>query len=142
MPICTSRRVLIIVHCLGVLSIGRFTFAQSSRDDHTQQDNSDGINAKRKLKGGKRAAGKSKHPGVTIGHALSIDFTGRIEGDLRQATPALGFDAAQPEWQDRRVGVKKTAFERVSFEVSRELGQDFETTIGLSEKTAWRDFAE
>jgi hypothetical protein len=48
----------------------------------------------------------------------------------------LGFDAAQPEWQDRRVGVKGTAFERVTFEVSRELGQDFETTVGLSEKTA------
>jgi phosphate-selective porin OprO/OprP len=51
----------------------------------------------------------------------------------------LGFDAAQPDWKDRRVGVKGTAFERVTFEVSRELGQDFETTVGLSEKTAWRD---
>src|SRR4029077_2134766 len=93
MHTCSSRQVLMIVHCLVVLSIGRFTFAQSSHDDQTQHDNSDATKAKKKLKGGKRAAGKSKHPGVTIGHALSIDFTGRIEGDLRQATPALGFDA-------------------------------------------------
>jgi phosphate-selective porin OprO/OprP len=51
----------------------------------------------------------------------------------------LGFYDTQPEWQDRRIGVKGTAFKRISFEVSRELGQDFETHNGLSEKTAWRD---
>lgn len=131
-------RFLAIALCLFVLSLGRFAVAQS--ESSAQPDNSDATTAKKKLKGdAKRAATKGKHPGFTIGDALIVDFTGRIEGDVRQATPALGFDAALPEWQDRRVGVKGTAFKRISFEVSRELGEDFETINGLSEKTAWRD---
>jgi phosphate-selective porin OprO/OprP len=134
-----SGWLLVIVQCLVMFSLGRITFAQSATDDQVQHDNSDATKAKKKLKGAKRAAGKSKHPGFSVGKALTIDFSGRIEGDLRDATPALGYDSVQPQWQDRRVGVKGTAFQRISFEVSRELGQDFETKIGLSEKTAWRD---
>src|SRR5262245_55503602 len=126
MHVCTHR--LTVALCVAVLSIGRVSLADPPHDAQTQRDNSDATKTKKKLKAGKRAAGKkSKHPGFSIGDALTFDFTGRIEGDLRQPTPALGYDAMQTEWQDRRVGVKGTAFNRVSFEVSRELGKDFET---------------
>jgi len=138
MPLSRSRWRLAIGSCLVVLSLARTTFAQSAAEQ-TQHDNSDATKTKKKLKAAKRGAGKRKHPGFRVGKALTIDLSGRIEGDLRQATPALGYDAVQPQWQDRRIGVKGTAFQRISFEVSRELGQDFETKIGLSEKTAWRD---
>jgi phosphate-selective porin OprO/OprP len=80
-----------------------------------------------------------KHPSVSIGHAVDIDFTGRIQGTVRAATPAVGLDGVDGEWQDRRLGIQGTAFKRFDFEVSRELGQDFETSTGSSEKTAWRD---
>src|SRR5206468_629424 len=36
-------------------------------------------------------------------------------------------------------GVDGTAFKRITFEVSRELSQDFEAAHDLSEKTAWQD---
>jgi phosphate-selective porin OprO and OprP len=138
MQFCSHR--LAVAVCIAILLHGRATLAEPPREDQTQHDNSDATKTKKKLKAGKRAAGrKSKHPGFSVGDALTFDFTGRIEGDLRQATPALGYGAAQTQWQDRRVGVKGTALNRISFEVSRELGQDFETQIGLSEKTAWRD---
>jgi phosphate-selective porin len=133
----SRRRVWVIAHCLVALSLGPFALADSA--SQTQPDNSDAPKAKKKLKGDAKRTARRKHPGFTIGDALTVDLTGRIEGDLRQATPALGFPDAQTQWQDRRIGVKGTAFKRINFEVSRELGQDFETTIGLSEKTAWRD---
>jgi phosphate-selective porin OprO/OprP len=84
-------------------------------------------------------AKRAKHPSVTIGHAVTVDFTGRIEGSVRSATPAVGLDGAQGDWQDRRLGIQGTAFKRFEFEVSREFGQDFETSTDSSEKTAWRD---
>jgi phosphate-selective porin len=40
---------------------------------------------------------------------------------------------------DRRIGVEGTAFKRITFEVSRELSDDFEASHDLSEKTAWKD---
>jgi phosphate-selective porin OprO and OprP len=135
---CGIRRRFVVANCLVALAIGHVSHAESS--PQAQHDNSDAAKIKKKPKGdAKRSAAKTKHPGVTIGDALTIDFTGRLDGDVRQATPALGFDAPEPAWQDRRVGVKGTAFKRISFEVSRELGQDLETSNGLSEKTAWRD---
>jgi phosphate-selective porin len=82
---------------------------------------------------------KNKKKSITIGNELTLDLTGRIEGGLRGATPAIGLDAVEPEWQDRRLGIKGTAFKRISFEVARELGEDVEAVNGLSEKTAWRD---
>ncbi len=79
-----------------------------------------------------------RHPSIKFG-PLEVDFTARLEHDARMATPAVGLDQTQFEWQDRRIGVKGTAFERIEFEMARELGEDFETSIGLREKTPWRD---
>jgi phosphate-selective porin len=135
---CGIRRRVVVANCLIALSTAHIVCAQSPSQN--QHDNSDPVKIKKKPKGdAKRSPGKRKHPGVSIGDVLTVDFTGRLEGDLRQATPALGLDTPEPAWQDRRVGVKGTAFKRISFEVSRELGQDLETASGLSEKTAWRD---
>ena len=61
------------------------------------------------------------------------------KAELRADTPASGFDDSDFEWQDRRIGVEGTAFKRITFEVSRELSDDFEAAHDLSEKTAWRD---
>jgi phosphate-selective porin OprO/OprP len=51
----------------------------------------------------------------------------------------MGLARAQAQWQDRRVWIHGTALDRIEFDVSREVGQDFETSTDLSEKTAWRD---
>jgi hypothetical protein len=56
MPLSRGRWLLVIVHCLVIVSIGRITFAQSAADDHAQHDNSDATKKKKKLKGAKRAA--------------------------------------------------------------------------------------
>jgi phosphate-selective porin OprO/OprP len=89
--------------------------------------------------GDEGSAKRTKHPSVTIGKSVTIDFTGRIEGSVRSATPAVGLDGASGDWQDRRIGIQGRAFKRFEFEVSRELGEDFDTSIDSSEKTAWRD---
>jgi phosphate-selective porin OprO/OprP len=81
----------------------------------------------------------AKHPSFNIGDRIQLDVTARLESDVRLATPAIGLEGAEQEWQDRRVGVEGTAFERIQFEVSRELGDDLEAAAGLSTKTAWRD---
>jgi phosphate-selective porin OprO/OprP len=86
-----------------------------------------------------RAEKPRKRPSLRIGRTVRLDFTARIEADLRGATPAIGRDTRRFEWRDRRVGVEGTAFDRVDFELSRELGEDFETSVGLRETTAWRD---
>jgi phosphate-selective porin OprO/OprP len=88
----------------------------------------------------KRKAPKPpKHPTFSIGDHISLDFTARVESDLRLATPDIGLDSSDQQWQDRRIGVEGTAFKRIKFEVSRELGDDFEAAEGLSIKTPWRD---
>jgi phosphate-selective porin OprO and OprP len=80
-----------------------------------------------------------KHPSLSIGSSVKLDLKARLEGDVRLATPDIGLDSAEPEWNDRRIGVEGTAFRKVEFEVAREIGHDFETKNGLSEKTPWRD---
>jgi phosphate-selective porin len=81
----------------------------------------------------------AKHPSIQIGHVLTLDFSGRLESDVRAATPAIGQEVAQADWQSRRIGIEGRVFKRIDFDVSRELGKDYETSTGLSEKTAWRD---
>jgi phosphate-selective porin OprO and OprP len=110
-------------------------------------DNAPKVKKKKKHKkkttesaGGEESTAKrAKHPSVRIGDAVTLDFTGRIEGSVRSATPAIGLDGAQGDWEDRRLGIQGTVFKRFDFEVSREFGQDFETSIDSSEKSAWRD---
>ncbi len=80
-----------------------------------------------------------KHPTLHVGDALTLDVAGRIETDARMATNAIGLDQPQLDWQDRRIGIKGAVFKKMTFELSRELGKDFEESTGLSEKTAWRD---
>jgi phosphate-selective porin OprO/OprP len=86
-----------------------------------------------------KAPKAAKHPSLSIGDHVTLEFTARLESDVRFATPAIGLDHAEREWQDRRVGVEGTVFRRIKFEVSRELGKDFEAAAGLSIKTPWRD---
>jgi phosphate-selective porin OprO/OprP len=109
----------------------------------TQVGDSEPKKKKKKAKGATDGTTESKrkarHPGFSVGKTLNVELTGRIEGGVRNASSAVGLDGARAEWQDRRLGVKGTAFKRINFEVARELGEDFETSAGLSEKTAWRD---
>lgn len=81
----------------------------------------------------------AKHPSWTPVAGVTLDFKARIETEIRASTPASGFDSGEIEWQDRRIGVEGTAFKRFTFEISRELGDDFESAHDLSEKTRWRD---
>jgi phosphate-selective porin OprO/OprP len=79
-----------------------------------------------------------KHPSLTLG-PVKLDFKIRLEAEMRAPTTATGLDRGQIDWQDRRLGVEGTAFKRITFEISRELSEDFEEAHDLSEKTAWRD---
>ena len=87
----------------------------------------------------KKKPKRSRRPSWRLGQALELELAGRVERDLRGPTPDIGLAQSTSYWQDRRLGVKGTAFGRIAFEVSRELGLDFEESAGLSEKTAWRD---
>ena len=126
--------------------------SQASRSPDNQPpakaDSTDARKKKKKAvkKNGAGASEKSekkakapKHPSWSPIPAITLDFKTRIESEMRTATPSLGLDQGQIQWQDRRIGVEGTAFKRITFEVSRELSQDFETAHDLSEKTAWKD---
>lgn len=78
-----------------------------------------------------------KHPTVNIGDNVSLTFSARIESDVRTATPAIGLAAADFGWEDRRVGVEGTAFKRFTFELSRELSEDFDPSP--DGESAWKD---
>ncbi len=70
---------------------------------------------------------------------VKLDFKARVETETRATAPPANLDQGLMEWQDRRIGVEGTAFKRVTFEISRELSDDFETSHDLSEKSAWKD---
>jgi len=98
--------------------------------------------AKKQKGGGENGSAeksKGKHPSLSVGDALSIEFKARVESEARTPTPAAGVHETQFDWQDRRIGIEGTAFTRITFEVSREVSEDFEASQGLSEKTAWKD---
>jgi phosphate-selective porin len=119
--------------------------AGASRD--TPSDQGQEIKEKKKKKAREQAVQAApgvslhagRHPALTIGSAVNIEFKARLESDLRTATPAIGLVDPQQSWNDRRIGIEGTAFKKIEFEVARELGADYETINGLSEKTAWRD---
>jgi phosphate-selective porin OprO/OprP len=102
--------------------------------DGAQQPGVEAVLEKQKKKPRKNGR---KRPTVNIGENVSLTFTGRIESDVRMATPAIGLDAAGMQWQDRRVGVEGTAFKRFSFELSRELSEDFSPSP--DHESAWKD---
>jgi phosphate-selective porin len=83
---------------------------------------------------------KKKHQiSLTLG-PVTVEPAVRIETETRAAAPDVGLDGTQTNWGDRRIGVQGTAFDKkVSFEVSRELKEDFEAANGLSTKSGWRD---
>src|SRR6185295_4123920 len=82
---------------------------------------------------------RPKHPSWSPVPAVKLEFKARVESELRTDTPASGFEDSDLAWQDRRIGVEGTAFKRITFEISRELSDDFEAAHDLSEKTAWKD---
>jgi phosphate-selective porin OprO and OprP len=82
----------------------------------------------------------SKHPAsFKIGEDVTIRLTARIESDVRMATPDIGFDQTELEWQDRRIGIEGTVYKRFTFELSRELSDDFSPPPAGSSETAWKD---
>jgi phosphate-selective porin len=80
-----------------------------------------------------------KHPSWKPVPGIKIDFKARLETETRATAPPENLEQGLLEWQDRRIGVEGTAFKRVSFEISRELSDDFEASHDLSEKSAWKD---
>jgi phosphate-selective porin OprO and OprP len=81
-----------------------------------------------------------KHPSWQPMPGVRLDFKARIETQIRPASPEETVDDGVLQWQDRRIGVEGSLFKRVSFEVARELSDDFTTTTpDVSEKSAWKD---
>ena len=93
---------------------------------------------KKRKKDGAAGALTERKPTLTLGPVV-LDFSARLEGEMRPPTVDIGRDHGRAEWQDRRFGVEGTVFKRIKFEVSRELTSDFESTNGVPEKTPWRD---
>jgi phosphate-selective porin OprO and OprP len=80
-----------------------------------------------------------KHPTWRPVSAVKLDFKTRVETETRPVTPPASLEHGPLEWQDRRVGVQGTIWNRFSFELTHELGKDFEESAGLSEKSAWKE---
>jgi phosphate-selective porin OprO/OprP len=78
------------------------------------------------------------HPSLTLG-PVTLEFKARVETEQRAPTGAMGLDHGQIDRQDRRLGFEGTAFKRITFEVAREVGDDFDAAHDLSEKTPWKD---
>ncbi len=63
-------------------------------------------------------------PRVRIGKAFSIELITKLQADLSRFDPVVDDDGEELYWRRRRLGVKGELFNRVSFEVERELGDD------------------
>jgi phosphate-selective porin OprO/OprP len=134
-----SRR-LITAFCLIALMAPSSLVAQELEESTQQKPRGKTKKDGQKEDGAKEGSETKspKHPSWTFG-PVKLDFKARLETELRTPTPATGLDRGQIDWQDRRLGFEGTAFKRVTFEVSRELSQDFEAAHDLSEKTPWKD---
>jgi phosphate-selective porin OprO/OprP len=64
------------------------------------------------------------HPSMRVGSALKLDFTARLDTDTRLATPAIGMETTDFQFDRRRIGVEGALFKKVQFEMSRDLGSD------------------
>ncbi len=80
-----------------------------------------------------------KHPSWKPARGVKLDFKARIESETRPTSPPASLDQGVLEWQDRRLGVEGSVSKRFTFEISHELGKDFEENHDLSEKSAWKD---
>ena len=72
------------------------------------------------------------HPSLSVGSVLKLEFDARIESDERMATPAIGLDAAQFDWQHPRLGVTGTLWKKIRFELTRDPSEG-------DTKSPWKD---
>lgn len=63
-------------------------------------------------------------PRVRIGKAFSIELITKLQVDVSRFDPVVDDDDEDLDWRRRRLGVKGELFNRISFEVERELGDD------------------
>jgi len=63
-------------------------------------------------------------PRVRIGKAFSIELIAKLQADVSRFDPVVDADDGDLDWRRRRLGVKGELFNRVEFEVERELGDD------------------
>ena len=63
-------------------------------------------------------------PRVRIGKAFSIELITKLQVDVSRFDPVVDDDDGDLDWRRRRLGVKGELFNRISFEVERELGDD------------------
>src|SRR5262249_1443249 len=84
---------------------GREDAPQSPSEPPSKTD--DTTIAKKKKRLAKKSATKEqpglhlgKHPSLTLGSAVTLEFKARIEGDVRAATPDIGLDQTDAEWND------------------------------------------
>lgn len=61
-------------------------------------------------------------PKLRVGKAFSIELVVKVQGDVSRVDPVVDKDDEDFDWRRRRIGVKGEFFNRVSFEVERELG--------------------
>ena len=63
-------------------------------------------------------------PRVRVGKVFSIELTAKVQGDVSGFDPVVDKDDEDFNWARRRLGIKGELFNRVSFEVEREFGDD------------------
>lgn len=63
-------------------------------------------------------------PRVRIGDAVTLEATVKLQGDVSRFDPVIDEDDEDPLWRRRRIGIKGELFERATFEIERELGDD------------------
>jgi phosphate-selective porin OprO and OprP len=107
-------------------SSGESVKAPKDKKDGAENNGDDGVKA-------------PKHPSWKPARGVRLEFKGRIESETRPTSPPASLDQGVVEWQDRRLGVEGSVSKRFTFEISRELGKDFEESHDLSEKSAWKD---
>lgn len=72
----------------------------------------------------------SPRPRVTSGRNFSLELRAKIQGDTAWFDPVVDPEDEGFTWRRRRLAVRGSLFDRVSFEVEREFGDDLEP---------WRD---
>ncbi len=69
-------------------------------------------------------------PRLRFGNVLSIELIAKVQADVSRFDPVVDEADQAFDWRRRRFGVKGELFDRVTFEVERELGDD---------EDPWRD---